>query len=150
MLRDDINSALKEAMKAGQARRVSTLRLINAAILQRETSGAERLKLSDAEILDVMGKMIKQRQESFEIYEKAGRAELAAQEREEIEIISAYLPKRMSDLEAASAISTLIKELEAETLKDMGRTMAALKQRFSGQMDFGNAGAHVKKLLGGG
>jgi hypothetical protein len=150
VLRDDINSALKEAMKAGQARRVSTLRLINAAILQRETSGAERLKLSDAEILDVMGKMIKQRQESFEIYEKAGRAELAAQEREEIEIISAYLPKRMSDLEAASAISTLIKELEAETLKDMGRTMAALKQRFSGQMDFGNAGAHVKKLLGGG
>ena len=150
MLRDDINSALKEAMKAGQARRVSTLRLINAAILQRETSGAERLKLSDAEILDVMGKMIKQRQESFEIYEKAGRAELAAQEREEIEIISAYLPKRMSDLEAASAISTLIKELEAETLKDMGRTMAALKQRFAGQMDFSKAGALVKKLLGGG
>jgi uncharacterized protein YqeY len=149
VLRDDINSALKEAMKAGQARRVSTLRLINAAILQRETSGAERLKLSDAEILDVMGKMIKQRQESFEIYEKAGRAELAAQEREEIEIISAYLPKRMSDLEAASAISTLIKELEAETLKDMGRTMAALKQRFAGRMDFGKAGAHVKKLLGG-
>ena len=150
MLRDDINNAMKEAMKAGQARRVSTLRLINAAILERETKGAERLTLGDVEIVDVMGKMIKQRQESFEIYEKAGRAELAAQEREEIEIISAYLPKRMSDLEAASAISTLIKELEAETLKDMGRTMAALKQRFSGQMDFGNAGAHVKKLLGGG
>ena len=150
MLRDDINSALKDAMKAGQARRVSTLRLINAAILQRETSGASRLTLSDAEILDVMGKMIKQRQESLEIYEKAGRAELAAQEREEIEIISAYLPKRMSDLDAASAISTLIKEIEAETLKDMGRTMAALKQRFAGQMDFGKAGATVKKLLGGG
>ena len=101
MLRDDINSALKEAMKAGQARRVSTLRLINAAILERETSGAERVTLSDAEILDVMGKMIKQRQESLDIYEKAGRTELAAQEREEIEIISAYLPKHMSDLEAA-------------------------------------------------
>jgi uncharacterized protein len=150
VLRDDINSAVKEAMKAGQTRRVSTLRLINAAILQRETSGAERLKLSDAEILDVMGKMIKQRQESLEIYEKAGRAELAAQEREEIEIISAYLPKQMSDLEAAGAISKLIKEIEAETLKDMGRTMAALKQRFSGQMDFGKAGALAKKLLGGG
>ena len=149
MLRDDINSALKEAMKAGQARRVSTLRLINAAILQRETSGAERSSLSDAEILDVMGKMIKQRQELLDIYEKAGRAELAAQEREEIEIISAYLPKQMSDLEAAHAISALIKDIEAETLKDMGRTMAALKQRFSGRMDFSKASAQVKKLLGG-
>jgi hypothetical protein len=150
VLRDDINSALKEAMKAGQARRVSTLRLINAAVLQRETSGAERSTLSEPEILDVMGKMIKQRQESLDIYEKAGRSELAAQEREEIEIISAYLPKQMSDLEAAHAISALIKNIEAETLKDMGRTMAALKQRFAGQMDFGKAGAQVKRLLGGG
>jgi hypothetical protein len=149
VLRDDINNALKDAMKAGQARRVSTLRMVNAAILQRETSGAERTTLSDAEILDVMGKMIKQRQESLDIYEKAGRTELAAQEREEIEIISAYLPKRMSDTEAAKAISTLIKELEAETLRDMGRTMAALKQRFSGRMDFSKAGALVKKLLAG-
>ena len=149
MLRDDINNALKVAMKAGQARRVSTLRLINAAILERETRGAERVTLNDAEILDVMGKMIKQRRESLDIYEKAGRAELAAQEREEIEIISAYLPKHMSDMEAAHAISGLIKEIEAETLRDMGRTMAALKQRFSGQMDFGKAGALVKKLLGG-
>jgi uncharacterized protein len=149
VLRDDINNALKEAMKAGQARRVSTLRLINAAILQRETSGAERLKLNDAEILDVMGKMLKQRQESLDIYDKAGRTDLAAQEREEIEIISGYLPKKMSDLEAAEAISVLIKEIEAETIKDMGRTMAALKQRFSGQMDFARAGALVKKLLGG-
>ena len=147
MLRDDINSDLKQAMKAGQARRVATLRLINAEILKRETSAAERLTLGDAEIRDVMGKMIKQRQESFDIYEKAGRAELAAQEREEIDIISSYLPKQMSDLEAGEAIWALIKELEAETLKDMGRTMAALKQRFAGQMDFGKAGAVVKKLL---
>jgi hypothetical protein len=124
--------------------------MVNAAILARETSGAERLKLSDPEILDVMGKMIKQRQESLDIYEKAGRAELAAQEREEIEIISAYLPKRMSDIEAASAISSLIKELEAATLKDMGRTMAALKERFAGRMDTAKASAIVKKLLGGG
>src|SRR5580698_5029221 len=136
-------------MKAGDKRRVSTLRLINAEILKRETSAAERVTLTDAEILDVMGKMIKQRQESLEIYEKAGRADLAAQEREEIAIISAYLPKQMSDLDAAHAISALIKELKAETVKDMGRTMAALKQRFSGQMDLGKAGAHVKKLLGG-
>ena len=96
-----------------------------------------------------MGKMIKQRQESLDIYEKAGRGELAAQEREEIEIISAYLPKQMSDIEAAHAISTLIKDIEAETLKDMGRAMAALKQRFAGRMDFSKASAQVKKLLGG-
>ena len=149
MLRDEISVALKEAMKAGQARRVATLRLINAEILKRETSAAERQTLSDVEILDVMGKMIKQRQESLAIYEKAGRDELATQEREEIEIISGYLPKQMSDLEAAEAISSLIREIEAATLKDMGRTMAALKQRFSGRMDFAKAGAVVKKLLGG-
>jgi uncharacterized protein YqeY len=149
VLRDDINSALKEAMKSGDARRVSTLRLINADVLKRETSGAERLTLNDAEIRDVMGKMVKQRQESLDIYEKAGRKELAAQEREEIEIIAGFLPKQMSDIEAGEAISALIKELEAATLKDMGRTMAALKQRFAGQMDFGKAGALVKKLLAG-
>ena len=144
MLRDKINNALKDAMKAGDKRRVSTLRLVNAAILQRETSAAERLTLTDAEILDVMGKMIKQRQESLDIYEKAGRSDLAAQEREEIEIISAYLPKQLSNLEAAEAISALIKELEAATLKDMGRTMAALKERFAGRMDLGKASALVK------
>jgi len=149
VLRDDINNALKEAMKAADKRRVSTLRLINAEILKRETSAAERVKLGDAEILDVMGKMIKQRQESLDIYEKAGRTDLATQEREEIEIISAYLPRQLSNLEAAEAISALIKELEAETLKDMGRTMAALKERFAGRMDFGKASALVKKLLAG-
>jgi uncharacterized protein len=150
VLRDDINSALKAAMKSGEAQRVSTLRLINAAILERETRGAERTTLNDAEIVDVMQKMVKQRQEALELYEKAGRSELAAKERQEIEIISAYLPKQMSDIEAAQAISALIKELEAATLKDMGRTMAALKQRFAGEMDFAKAGAQVKKLLGGG
>jgi len=149
VLRDDINSALKAAMKSGEGRRVSTLRLVNAAILERETRGAERTTLSDAEIVDVMQKMVKQRQEALELYEKAGRSELAAQEREEIGIISAYLPKQMSDIEAAHAISALLKELEAATLKDMGRTMAELKQRFAGQMDLAKAGAQVRKLLGG-
>jgi uncharacterized protein YqeY len=149
VLRDQINNALKGAMKAGDTRRVSTLRLINADILKRETSAAERVKLTDAEILDVMGKMIKQRHESLDIYEKAGRAELAAQEREEIEIISAYLPQQLSDIEAGEAISELIKELEAATLKDMGRTMTALKERFAGRMDFARASAMVKKLLAG-
>ena len=149
MLRDDINSALKAAMKSGEAQRVSTLRLVNAAILERETRGAERTTLNDAEIVDVMQKMVKQRHEALELYEKAGRSELAAKERQEIEIISAYLPKQMSDIEAAQAISALVKELEAATLKDMGRTMAALKQRFAGEMDFAKAGAQVKKLLRG-
>jgi uncharacterized protein len=149
VLRDDINTALKAAMKAGEARRVSTLRLVNADILKRETSGAERTTLSEPEILDVMGKMIKQRQESRDIFERAGRSELAVREQEEIDIISGFMPKRMSDLEAAEAISALIKELGAETLKDMGRAMAALKQRFSGRMDFGKAGAMVRKRLGG-
>jgi uncharacterized protein len=149
VLRDQINTALKDAMKSGDTRRVSTLRLINAEILKRETSAAERISLNDAEILDVIGKMIKQRQESLDIYEKAGRAELADQEREEITIISAYLPQQLSDIEAGEAVSALIKELEAATLKDMGRTMAALKERFAGRMDFGKASAMVKKLLAG-
>jgi uncharacterized protein YqeY len=149
VLRDQINNALKNALKAGDTRRLSTLRLINAEILKRETSAAERLTLNDAEILDVMGKMIKQRQESLDIYEKAGRSELAQQEREEIAIISAYLPQQLSDIEAGEAISALIKELEAATLKDMGRTMTALKERFAGRMDFAKASAVVKKLLAG-
>jgi uncharacterized protein len=149
VLREEINGALKEAMKAGEARRVSTLRLINAEILKRETSGAERVSLNDADILDVLAKMIKQRQESLEIYEKAGREELAAQEREEIKIISSYLPQQLTDIEAGEVISSLIKELEAATLKDMGRTMTALKERFAGRMDFSKASAMVKKLLAG-
>jgi uncharacterized protein YqeY len=149
VLRDEINNALKAAMKAGDARRVSTLRLINADVLKRETSGAERTTLNDAEILDVLGKMVKQRQESLEIYEKAGRTELATQEREEIAIIASYLPAQLSDIEAGEAISSLIKELEAATLKDMGRTMTALKERFAGRMDFSTASAMVKKLLAG-
>jgi uncharacterized protein len=149
VLRDDINNSLKAAMKAADKLRVSTLRLVNAEILKRETSAAERMTLSDAEILDVMGKMIKQRQEALAIYEKAGRTDLATQEREEIAIISAYLPQHLSDREAGEAISSLIKELEAATLKDMGRTMAALKERFAGRMDFSKASALVKKLLAG-
>jgi len=149
VLRDDINNALKDAMKSGDKRRVSTLRLVNAEILKRETSTAARTTLTDAEILDLMGKMIKQRQESLDIYEKAGRTDLATQEREEIAIISAYLPKQLSDIEASEAISALIKELEAATLRDMGRTMTALKERFSGRMDFSRASAMVKKLLAG-
>jgi len=149
VLRDDINNALKEAMKASDKRRVSTLRLINAEILKRETSAAERMTLNDAEILDVMGKMIKQRQESLEIYEKAGRADLAAQEREEIAIISAYLPKQMSDDEVKAAISAIITETGAAGIKDMGKVIGALKAKYAGQMDFAKASGLVKAALTG-
>ena len=147
MLRDKINAALREAMKAKHARRVSTLRLINAALMDREIRAPAGTALGDGDILDVMSKMIKQRQESLAIYEKAGRNELAAQEREEIEIIAAYLPKQMLDLEAGAAISAIVKEINAESLKDMGRAMAALKQRFAGKMDFAKASAKLRDLL---
>jgi uncharacterized protein YqeY len=150
VLRDDINSALKEAMKAGDKRRVSTLRLINNAIKNADIEARGQGKeLADEDLLGVLQKMVKQRQESLDIYEKAGRADLAAQEREEIEIINGYLPKQMSDLEAGSAIAAIVREINAEGLKDMGRTMAALKQRFAGKMDFAKASAKVRELLKG-
>jgi uncharacterized protein YqeY len=151
MLRDDINNALKEAMKSKDERRVSTLRLMNSTIKNAdiEARGVGKGPLSDAELMSVFQKMIKQRQESAELYDKGGRADLAAKEREEIDIISAYLPKQMSDVEAATAISVIVRELNAATVKDMGRVMAALKERFAGQMDFAKASALVKKALGG-
>ena len=151
MLRDDINNAVKDAMKAKDERKLSTLRMVNSTIKNAdiEARGQGKPPLSDAELLSVLQKMIKQRHEAVELYDKGGRAELAAQEREEIEIISAYLPRQLSDIEAGEAISALIKELEAATLKDMGRTMAALKDRFAGRMDFSKASAMVKKLLAG-
>jgi uncharacterized protein len=151
MLRDQINDALKQAMKSQDKRRVSTLRLINAAIknAEIEARGTGKETLGDEAILGVLQKMIKQRQESAELYDKGGRPELAAQEREEIDIISAYLPQQMSDLEAGSVIRQLVHEINAQSLKDMGRTMAALKERFAGKMDFAKASAKVKELLGG-
>jgi uncharacterized protein YqeY len=150
MLRDQINDALKEAMKSQDKRRVSTLRLINAAIknAEIEARGAGKESLAEDALLGVLQKMIKQRQESAELYEKGGRPELAAQEREEAEIISAYLPQQMSDLEAGAVIQQIVHEINAQGLKDMGRTMAALKERFAGKMDFSKASAKVKELLG--
>jgi uncharacterized protein YqeY len=151
VLRDDINNALKDAMKAREERRVSTLRLMNAAIKNAdiENRGAGKEPLNEAELLSLFQKMIKQRQESVELYEKGGRAELAAQERAEIEIITSYLPKQMSDVEAGAAISTIIQELNAQTMKDMGKVMAALRERFAGSMDFGKASGKIKELLSG-
>jgi uncharacterized protein len=151
LLRDNINNALKDAMKARDERRVSTLRLMNAAIKNAdiENRGSGKEPLNEAELLSLFQKMIKQRQESVELYEKGGRAELAAQERAEIEIISSYLPKQMSDVEAGAAISTIIQELNAQTMKDMGKVMAALRERFAGSMDFGKASGKIKELLSG-
>jgi uncharacterized protein len=150
-LRDQINDSLKAAMKSGDKRRVSTLRLINSAIkdrdIQNRTQGPDA-GVSDAQIVEVLARMVKQRQESLEIYEKAGRDELAAQEREEIQIIQGYMPKQLTDEEVKSVIAAMIKEVGATSIKDMGKVMAALKAKYSGQMDFAKAGAVIKGLLG--
>jgi uncharacterized protein YqeY len=151
MLRDDINSALKEAMKAGDARRVSTLRLVNAALKNAdiEARGQGKGPLGDDEMLGLLQKMIKQRHESVELYDKGGRAELAQQEREEIAIISAYLPKQMSEDEVKAAISDAIKDTGAAGMKDMGKVIGALKAKFTGKMDFAKASGLVKAMLTG-
>jgi len=151
VLRTSINDAMKEAMKARDERRVSTLRMMNAAIKNGdiEQRGQGKEPLNEAELMSLFQKMIKQRQESAELYEKGGRGELAAQEKAEIEIISSYLPKQMSDVEAGAAISALLQEINAQTMKDMGRAMAALRERFAGKMDFGKASAKIKELLSG-
>jgi uncharacterized protein YqeY len=149
MLRDDINNAVKDAMKAKEERKLSTLRMVNSTIKNADIAarGEGKPPLGDAEILSVLQKMIKQRQESVELYEKGGRAELAAAEREEIAVISAYLPKQMSDDEMKAAISAAIKETGAAGMKDMGKVVGALKAKFAGQMDFARASGLVKAAL---
>jgi uncharacterized protein YqeY len=150
MLRDDINNALKEAMKAKDERKIATLRMINSTFKNAdiEARGAGKT-LSDADLLPVLQKMIKQRQESKELYEKGGRPELAQQEAEEIAIISSYLPKQMSEAEVVAAIEAAIAETGAAAMKDMGKVVGALKAKFAGQMDFAKASALVKAKLGG-
>lgn len=151
MLRDQINDALKEAMKAKNERVVSTLRLVNSTLKNAdiEARGGGKPPLADADVLAVLQKMIKQRQESKEMYEKGGRPELAQQEGEEIAIIASYLPKQMSDDEVKAAIDGAIKEIGAAGMKDMGKVIGALKAKYSGQMDFGKASGLVKAALGG-
>src|ERR1041384_351453 len=151
MLRDDINNALKDAMKARDERRVSTLRLTNAAIQNAEIE-AERAgkKLSDDDLLGIMQKMVKQRQDSIELYEKGSRKDLADLERAEIEVIKGFLPQQMSEAEAKAAIGEVIKQTGAQSVKDMGKVMAALKTGYAGKMDFGKASGLVKSLLSGG
>ena len=152
MLRDDINNALKTAMKAGDARRVSTLRLVNSALKNAdiEARGQGKGPLSDEDLLSLLQKMIKQRHESVELYVNGGRPELASQEREEITIISKYLPQQMTDQEIHDTIGALLKETGATAMKDMGKVMAALKERYAGKLDFGKASGAVKKILSGG
>ncbi len=149
-LRAQFNDNLKEAMKAKDARRVSTLRLILAALKDRDIASRTEDRtqgVSDEEILQLLQKMIKQRAESVTTYEGAGRVDLAEQEREEIAIIESYLPRQLSPEEVKKAASAVIAEIEAKGLKDMGRTMNELKARYAGQMDFTKASALVKELL---
>jgi uncharacterized protein len=149
VLRDAINDGIKEAMKSKAARRVSTLRLVNAAIKNAdiEARGAGKAALSDDDLLGLLQKMIKQRQESVELYEKGGRQDLVDQEREEIAIIKGFLPQQMDEADARAAIEAVVKETGAAGMKDMGRVMAALKERYAGRMDFGKASGTVKGML---
>jgi uncharacterized protein YqeY len=151
VLREKINDAMKDAMKSQEKLKLSTLRLVNAAIknadIEARTGG--KGPLADDDLLGLLQKMIKQRQESVELYDKGGRKELADQERGEIEIIRGFLPQQMSDAEAKSAIAEVIKETGAQGMKDMGKVMAALKQGYAGKMDFGKASGLVKSLLTG-
>ncbi|MBV8927470.1 MAG: GatB/YqeY domain-containing protein [Bradyrhizobium sp.] len=149
MLRDDINNAVKQAMKAKDERKLSTLRMVNSTIKNAdiEARGQGKPPLSDEALLSVLQKMIKQRQEAVELYDKGGRAELAAGEREEIAVISAYLPKQMSEDEVKKAISAVIAETGAAGIKDMGKVIGALKSKYAGQMDFAKASGLVKAAL---
>lgn len=149
MLRDQINNSLKDAMKSGEKLKLSTLRLVNAAIKNAdiEARGGGKPPLDDAALLGLMQKMIKQRQESVELYEKGGRAELAAGERGEIEIIQGFLPKQMPDAEVDAAIKAAIAETGAASVKDMGKVIGVLRGKYAGQMDFGKASGLVKTAL---
>ncbi|MCH7633082.1 MAG: GatB/YqeY domain-containing protein [Proteobacteria bacterium] len=152
MLRVQISEALKSSMKAKAQRATSTLRLILAAMKDRDIAARGKGgddEISDDEILGMLQKMIEQRHESIEFYKQGGRLDLAKEEAEEIEIIERFLPKRLDEKETTDAISAVIDELGAANIKDMGRTMAALKQSYAGRMDFSKVSTIVKQRLGG-
>ncbi|ARM89305.1 GatB family aspartyl/glutamyl-tRNA amidotransferase protein [Rhizobium sp. CIAT894] len=151
MLRDQLATQLKEAMKAKDAERLSTVRLIQAAIKDRDIAnrGTGKEQASEDEILQILAKMVKQRDESAKIYEENSRPELAAKERAEITVIQDFMPKQLSDGEVRANISAIIAETDSSGVKDMGKVMAALKERYAGQMDFAKASATVKELLNG-
>ena len=151
-MRYRISTALKDAMKSKEADRLSTLRLINAAIKDRDIAlrgtDAETDGVSDDDILGILGKMVKQRQESARAYEEGGRLELAAKELSEIRIIEDFLPRQLSEAETAAIVDKAIATVGAESLRDMGKVMADLKGAYAGQMDFGKVGPMVKSRLG--
>ncbi|ABD54164.1 GatB/YqeY domain-containing protein [Jannaschia sp. CCS1] len=149
-LRTKITDGIKNAMREKDTVRLSTLRLINAAVKDQDI--AVRAKgnadgVPDAEVLSIMAKMVKQRQESARVYEEAGRLELAEQEQAEIAVIEDYLPRQLSDEEVAKAVDTAIAEAGADSIRDMGRVMGALKGKYAGRMDFGAVGPLVKERL---
>jgi uncharacterized protein len=150
-MRDRINEALKQAVKGRQARRTATLRLVNAAIKDRDIDarGEGKEAVSDTEIFQILQKMVKQRQESARIYKEAGRDDLETQELEEIEIIAEFLPQPLNDDEVAAAIDGAISETGAEGLRDMGKVVGVLKAKFPGRIDFGRAAKVVKGRLAG-
>lgn len=148
-MRDKLALSLNEALKARDARKVSTIRLINAAIKDRDIAnrGAGKDPVSEDDVMMILAKMIKQREESARIYEDAARLELAQQEREEIEIIKTFLPEQLSEDEVEHACSSVVQETGANGLRDMGKCMGVLKERYSGQMDFSKASGKLKTLL---
>jgi uncharacterized protein YqeY len=145
IMRDRLMAETKAALKAQDKPRLSALRLISAALQQADI--AAKAPIPDQEIPAVLQRMIKQRRESFDIYQKAGRKEQAAQEAAEIAVIEEFLPKQMSEQEAREAIAAAIKESGASSAKEMGKVMGVLKQRYAGRMDFGKASGLVKELL---
>jgi len=146
--RTQITDALKEAMKAKDATRLGTLRLINAAIKDREIANREAGgEVSEADILAILGKMVKQRQESAKAYEEGGRLELAEREQAEIKIINEYLPAQLSEAQTEAAVEAAIADVGASSIRDMGKVMGVLKGKYTGQIDFGAVGPMVKARL---
>ena len=151
-LREDITSAMKEAMKAGDKKRLSTVRLMQAAIKDKDinsrTDGHDSALTPDTGIIELFAKMVKQRQESIAVYTQGGRPELAQNEQDEITVIQSFMPKQLSDDEAKAVVAEVVKSVGATNVKDMGKVMAELKASYAGQMDMAKAGAVVKGLLG--
>ena len=151
-IRTALNTAIKDAMKSGDKSRLSTLRLMTAAIKDKDiasrTEGHDSAVTPDSGLVELFAKMVKQRQESVAVYEQGGRPELAQKEREEIAVIQSYMPKQMSEDEAKAAVAAVIAAVGASSVKDMGKVMAELKSRHAGQLDMAKAGAIVKSLLG--
>lgn len=149
-MREKLMTALKEAMKSKETTRVNTIRMVQSAIKDLEIANRTKADatVTDGDIAQLLSKLVKQREESAKVYDEGGRPELAAKEREEIAIITGFMPKQLSDDEVAEAIKAAIAETGAASIKDMGKVMAVLKDRFPGQMDFAKASGQIKAQLG--